>query len=222
MSPIQAPEILNSSFHPGVIFNIALENASGYIPAMRKAPWHSKSVENLAVETADKIVLPQPNIAEVAIFDPELALKRQFAEFLLFNPHDAKGAAARIAKGDFAKQYFCELLWPEDSAVIDHQIKLIAEKGEEHFLPTKGKMVHRLWADSRIYDPRESVNAIRLAAELAGYLNKNADGINGGQLINQNISISFVSPQKEEVKIIEETVIDLEETNPLPNLKFVS
>jgi len=151
----------------------------------------------------------------------ETELKRQFAEYLLYNPGDFEGAANSVYRNNFARSAIAEREWPYDPVVIEHQKAMLAQHGARHFLPTRETIVHNLWGRvqrDKTLEARDMVAVTRLLSELAGYIGKASDlAGNEASVVNQSISINFVEPEKKE----NAKIIDME---PLPdlNIRFAS
>lgn len=206
--PLQAPSVLIP-----ILVTISLGNAdiSTYNADMKKPPWA---------------------VAQNQPMENERELKKQFAEYLLFHPNDTKGAAELVSNGDYGKVFVREKNWPSDPDVRAHQQKLIAEKGERYFIPTREQVIHNLWArvnaktvqGSFMMEDKDMIAATRLIGELAGYVGKSAEAEgNFTKIVNQTLNINFVEPEnKIDTKTIDVSPIVDSEESTIPGLKFVS
>jgi hypothetical protein len=208
---VQAPIIFISSLVATLLGNSEIVR---YDTVMVKAPW----------------AVTQP------IKQDDRKLKEQFAEYLLFNPHDISGAAKLVSGSDYGKIYAREQSWPNDPEVKLIQSELLAKNGAKHYIPSREVVIHSLWArshaktDSGFYlmENKDFVAATRLVAEIAGYISKNGaeGGIVDNTVLNQTIAITFVQPEnknKVDDKTIDITPIDDDKKSPILNgISFVA
>jgi hypothetical protein len=76
----------------------------------------------------------------------------------------------------------CASQWPFDPYVIAKRKQLLAEQGEEAFLPTKVDLAREIWRDAEnCRDPADKTRNLRLYAEVMGFVEKpDGKGAKGG------------------------------------------
>jgi hypothetical protein len=118
----------------------------------------------------------------------ESELKKKFAERCLFNPNNKFAAALECTKGNPQQAMRMLEHWLYDDEVKQYEADLIAERGEEAFLPSKSSMVHRLM--NRIDNPGctddDFCKLMKLAADMRGFIEK------PGVTVNNNITTNKV------------------------------
>jgi hypothetical protein len=102
--------------------------------------------------------------------------KEAFALALLNNPDDAFKAACIVFGNDTSAALKASTFWVNDAQVIEYQDKLIAEHGEETFLPSKHEASRVAWrmATDETRGTKDRVAALALFSELQGYITKGA------------------------------------------------
>lgn len=100
-------------------------------------------------------------------------LKDLFALALLRQPDNPFQAAVKIFGTDTARALDISHRWPNDQYVLSKQAELLAEFGEEAFLPNKHDLARKLYelADT-LTDGKEKIAALRLYADVRGYIEK--------------------------------------------------
>lgn len=118
----------------------------------------------------------------------EQELKRKFAERCLFNPNNKFVAALECTNGN--QQLAMKMLetWLYDPEVKQYEVELLAERGEDAFLPTKAQLVNRLMGrlENPGCDDESFVKMMRLTADMLGMIEK------PGVTVNNNITTNKV------------------------------
>lgn len=119
----------------------------------------------------------------------EIAQKKAFARALLFNPSDPYRAAITVlGMANTGKALQVHLTWPMDQIVINEQVRLIYEEGEETFLPNKVTVARRVFelAEQQNVVAKDRLAAYKLYAEIMDMVPKTgAIGV-GHLTVNQN------------------------------------
>lgn len=106
--------------------------------------------------------------------DPDLALKDAFALAWLKTPSDPfKAAISVFGPIDVGKALRAADEWVKDEYVINRKAQLVAESGQEAFLPTKAELALKVMSvadESRFAD--DKIKALRLYAEIMGHIEK--------------------------------------------------
>lgn len=106
-------------------------------------------------------------------FANELEDKRKFAEYLLYHPKETWAAANSIFPGDVGRCAYISQHWPGDAKVIEFQKELVAEHGEDMFLPTKGDVARSIWDRAHTCPDDENYSKLmRLYSEVRGFIEK--------------------------------------------------
>ncbi len=118
----------------------------------------------------------------------ELELKKIFAEKCLFNPNNTFLAALDLCNGNHQQAFELSTAWSYDPQVNEFKQQLLAENGEEHYLPTKSQLVHRVMSriDNGFATNDEFVKLVRLVADIQGLIEK------PGVTVNNNITTNKV------------------------------
>jgi hypothetical protein len=114
----------------------------------------------------------------------EHELKLAFARALLYSPNAAFNVASALLPDDAGKALKMAHFWPRDPVVIEEQKRILAEEGEEHFLPTRFQLARKVWdtAENAVYDD-DKAKLLKLFAEVLGFIEKP----NAGSTTNVNI-----------------------------------
>lgn len=115
-------------------------------------------------------------------------LKRKFAERCLFNPNNKYVAALECTNGNPQEAMRILETWLYDDEVKAYETELLAERGEEAFLPSKANMIQGLL--NRLANPGctddDYVKLMKLAADMRGFIEK------PGVTVNNNITTNKV------------------------------
>lgn len=120
------------------------------------------------------VIQPPDELAKV-----EAERKRLFAESLLKTPSDPFGIALKLFGSDTGGALRAAQEWPGDTDVIAHQKAMIEAEGEEAFLPSKSEALRLAWdmANNKIPASQESLNALKLYADMRSFIPKAAPPI---------------------------------------------
>ncbi len=161
-------------------------------------------------------------------FDADFERKRTFAESLLRkkNPLDA---AQEIFGNDFPKAYQASVNWPICRITKWHVATMLAEHGEEYFLPTANDVAWKLWemANAKsetgrfIYEGKERIAAYNGYVQVRGFSEQENKA---GNIVN-NVRLTVVSPDQAgnaPPKVIEGSTSFEEPSKllPFPQLRF--
>lgn len=106
-----------------------------------------------------------------------LALKRQFAIGLLYDPDKAYDIAKRLFPENFSDAMIAADFWPTDPIVEQCKQELLEEKGEMYFLPTKGQILREVVTVTRNANAAtEKFQGYGLYAKLMGWNNEGGGG----------------------------------------------
>lgn len=122
----------------------------------------------------------------------ELEQKEQFALAWLRIPDDAFEAALLVFGMDTGAALKASALWVKDSDVLRIRDELLAEYGEEAFLPSKGDVARLAWQmanDKFSGTVKERVAALALYAELQGHIVKGGTNVNIDQSVKQTNNV---------------------------------
>lgn len=111
----------------------------------------------------------QARLDAQAALEDEVAQKRAFARALLFHPTDPyKAAIMVLGFENTGKALQIHLTWPLDQIVLQEQVRLIYEEGEETFLPSKLAVARRIFelAEGEHVPAKDRLAAYRLYAEM--------------------------------------------------------
>lgn len=124
----------------------------------------------------------------------ETILKDLYAAALLRTPDDPYGAAIKLFGDNPIKAIEVSQKWPFDFYVLTKQSELLAELGEDEFLPGKAALARRVLdlGDNPQTDKKERLAAYKLYAEIRGFVEKS-----GGVQINNNITNNRVMVMKD-------------------------
>lgn len=156
-------------------------------------------------------------------FDANFDRKKAFAEGLL-RKREPLELAIELFEGDFQKGYAAHLAWKSDKIVTTIKSSLLAQHGEEYFLPTANDVAWKLWemANAKsetgrfIYEGKERIAAYNGYVEVRGFSEKKGDA--GGNIVN-NVRLTVVSPDQAgnaPPKVIEGDSV----VTPFPQLRF--
>lgn len=108
--------------------------------------------------------------------------KRIFAENLIRFPDDPFKAGCAVYGMDTGSALRAATLWVQDADVKKYQAELLAEHGIAYFLPSKDEFAKGVYDfATTIRDPDNRIKALRLAAEVFGYIEK------PGVVVNNNV-----------------------------------
>jgi hypothetical protein len=116
-------------------------------------------------------------------------LKRAFAAALLYYPTDPFKAALQLFPNNTMRALTVAQEWIADPFVLNAQAELIAELGEDHFLPSKVTLARRVFelGENVRASQSEKLSAFRLYAELRGFIEKPGFTVqNNTNILNQN------------------------------------
>lgn len=103
----------------------------------------------------------------------ELEEKRLFAREWLKNSDPFKAAIAAFGMENVGKCLKISQEWPTDNDVLSIRAELVAEEGEETFLPTKADLAKRILDVADVHQhPDHKLKALRLFAEVMGFIIK--------------------------------------------------
>lgn len=125
--------------------------------------------EPVAVEAKDK---------NPTAFKYTEAERLKYAGELLREPENPIKCAQRIWGGGQDVIGFCAWAasaWPNDPEFQALQRSLISEQGEDSFLPTKREAVLRIWNWTETGSKDEKIKAMKLLAEISGWIEKPED-----------------------------------------------
>jgi hypothetical protein len=100
-------------------------------------------------------------------------LKDLYAMALLRQPDNPFGAAVKLVGTDTSRALEISHYWPNDQYVLARQAELLAEFGEEAFLPSKTDLARKVYgmADT-LPEGKEKIAALRLYADIRGFIEK--------------------------------------------------
>lgn len=136
----------------------------------------------------------------------ETALKDTFAELLLRTPSDAFRVACQIFGSDTMRALKASTEWPVDLYVLQKQADLLAEQGDDAFLPTKAELARRIYTVGETAgDAKDKLAAYKLYAEVRGFIQK-AENVNNIQVNNNRVMImkDFGTDEQWETKAIKQ------------------
>lgn len=120
----------------------------------------------------------------------ELALKDAFAAAWLRNGDDIFKAALEVfgfAQAGKALEYADK--WALDPYILEKKKSLLADDGEDAYLPTKGQIARKILdAHDKAPMTDDKIKALRLYSELMGFITK--DGVNGKLVAPVTLTIS--------------------------------
>lgn len=121
-------------------------------------------------------------------------LKDAYAMLLLQAPNDPFGCALKLFGTNTVRALEVSQTWVCDYYVLSKQADLLAEFGEDHFLPSKAIAARRVFemAEMSNADRKDRLAAYRLYAEMRGFIEKG-----GGININNNITTNRVMVVKD-------------------------
>lgn len=145
-----------------------------------------------------------PARAEQVQDDPEL--KARFAELLLRWPGEAFKVACMIVGNDTQRAMDIAARWPLDMDVLELQAALIAEQGDEAFLPTKAELARRVFnVGDTATDVKDKLAAFKLYAEIRSFIVK-AEVVNNNVINNNRVMVmtDFGSDEQWETKAVKQ------------------
>lgn len=156
-------------------------------------------------------------------FDADFERKRTFAEGLL-RKEKPLDITQRIYGNDFPKAYQASVNWPADKIVQTLAAEMLAEHGEEYFLPTANDVAWKLWemANAKtetgrfVYEGKERLLAYDGYVKVRGFSEQKGEA--GGNIVN-NVRLTVVSPDQAAnapPKVIEGAA----NVTPFPQLRF--
>ena len=108
-------------------------------------------------------------------FDNEAEEKLQYAEMLLHNPTNPYEVAQSLYPNDLGTCMWIVNFWVKDPIVTEKQKELLAEYGEEYFLPSKVDTARDIWNRAKAcHDPDQYSKLMRLYADVRGFIEKAA------------------------------------------------
>lgn len=114
-------------------------------------------------------------------------LKAAFALQLLLTHGNAQAAAHVVSPRNIGYALFIAEYWRDDLYVLDCKRKLVEEHGEAFFLPSKYDIAHKIAkaADQALHSD-EKLKALKLYAELMGFISKPEISVQSTTNIQQN------------------------------------
>ncbi len=129
-----------------------------------------------------------PQKQKASVFENETALKKAFAAFLLKCPEDPYRAALAVidTSKDAGPAMLAANLWPNDAIVKAEMARLLEEKGEFAFLPSKVELARSIWerAHRDGTEDADAVKLLKLYAEVMDFIPKPGAKSNVGQVVN--------------------------------------
>ena len=121
----------------------------------------------------------------------ELAQKKQFAIELLKDPSKPFIAACAVFRDDTGTALKIAGRWPTDPDVLRFQAEAVDAVGDMHFLPTKAEAARLAFSmasdDKATRDDR--LRALRLYADIRGFIEKQSPIINNNILTNNKVMV---------------------------------
>lgn len=115
----------------------------------------------------------------------ETEQKQAYALALLKCPDDPYKAALTVVGGDLARALVMSRDWPQDPEVTEHQAVVLADKGEDAFLPSKAEVVRAIWKKAEgCRDPDTAFKGYKLVADIMGYVEKPGTTVNNNTLVD--------------------------------------
>lgn len=101
-------------------------------------------------------------------------LKDRFAVEWLRKGDPWLAALAVLGNQDTGKASVCASTWPFDAYVIRKRNELLAEHGEDYFLPSKADLARKVWDEAGKYNAAaaDKTRNYRLYAEIMGFVEK--------------------------------------------------
>ncbi len=118
--------------------------------------------------------------------DPIYEFKRKFADLWLRNPSHPYECMLELIPEDHVQATIALRHLIHDPEVRQIKEALLEEHGEEHFLPTKAKMIRTLLDASRNASEDGFVKMMKLAAEMRGFIDKTGVTINNTTHLTNN------------------------------------
>lgn len=121
----------------------------------------------------------------------EIDRKKKFAVEYLKDPSDAFKAAISVFGDDTGAALQASYRWPTDPLVKAFMDQAVNELGDMHFLPTKAeiaRVAHSLAVDQRI-PVEDRLKAIRLYADIRGFIDKQGATINNNILTTNKVML---------------------------------
>lgn len=118
----------------------------------------------------------------------ERTLKRLFAAELLRYPNNPFQAGRVLFPNNHLFAITAAQQWVSDRYVLESQAELIAEFGEDYFLPSKVILARRIYdlGERESANTSERLAAYKLYAELRGFIQKSDTIVGANVTINQN------------------------------------
>lgn len=118
---------------------------------------------------------------------PIQLLKKAFAESWLRNPTNAFAAALEVTNNDPVAATQIANSWVGDQEVREFKEALIAEYGEEYFLPSKASMLHDILDRARRCPHADDyAKLMKLAADMRGFIEKPGVTVNNNTTYTTN------------------------------------
>jgi len=121
----------------------------------------------------------------------DLEKRKRFAVELLKDPSDPFKAAIAVFGDNTGAALEASYRWPNDPIVKGYMQKAIDELGDLHFLPSKAeiaRVAHSLAVDERVA-VEDRLKAIRLYADIRGFIDKQGATINNNILTTNKVMI---------------------------------
>lgn len=118
-------------------------------------------------------------------------IKKRFAVELLKQPNEPYKAAVAAFGGDTGKAWAVYSHWKTDPEVLAYMEEATTEMGEMHFLPTKADLCRVAWdiANNQQVHVDDRLKAMRLYADIRGYIEKQGTVINNNVLTNNKVMV---------------------------------
>lgn len=117
-----------------------------------------------------------------------MATMKRYAYEMLKNPNDSLGCARRAFVNDDISAAQVADWWPTNPYVLEFRAQLLAEFGEDHFLPTRADIARELFSigTSAACEAKDRINALDKLAHLLNYVEKPSSvTVNTGETNNR-------------------------------------
>lgn len=124
-------------------------------------------------------------------FENILEAKRKFALELLKTPTNAFMAAKAVFPENSGQALYVSTLWVTDADVLRFQEEAREDLGDGHFLPKKADLAREAWllATTNTIAVDDRLKAMRLYADIQGYIEKQGTVVNNNILTNNKVMV---------------------------------
>lgn len=121
----------------------------------------------------------------------ELEEKKRFAIELLKSPNEPYKAATAVFGADTGKALVASSRWPRDPDVVQFMDEALSDLGDMHFLPSKADLARVAWelANSPLTHVEDRLKAMRLYADVRGFIEKQGITVNNNVLTNNKVMV---------------------------------